>query len=39
MAAPHVAASIAVLKAAAPSASTDQIIMALKQGGKLVQDW
>jgi hypothetical protein len=28
-----------VLRAAAPSASVDQVIAAMKQGGKQVQDW
>ena len=39
MAAPHVAAAAAVLKAAAPAASAEQVVAALKQGGKAVSDW
>ena len=39
MAAPHVAGSASVLKAAVPSASVDQVVAALKQGGKPVEDW
>lgn len=39
MASPHVAGAAAVLKAAYPAASVDQVVTALKQGGKKVQDW
>ncbi|KIZ03171.1 hypothetical protein MNEG_4786, partial [Monoraphidium neglectum] len=35
---PHVAAAIAVLKASAPAATPDQIVAALRDGGKPVRD-
>lgn len=38
MAAPHVAGAIALLKSAHPQASADDIVRALTQGGRLIQD-